>query len=88
MIQPLGDLVQVQLLEQETKTGSGIVLANHSEMSYLVREVHSNTGIVLSIGKDIKAVGIGDLVYFGRWGLKKEGDMYFIREDNILLKNG
>ena len=82
-LKPIRDNIIIEPIPDETihKTQSGLLLPIHSKMSHLVRNIHSNRGIVRAIGKGIYfedcgfwapfEVKIGDEVVYSRWGATK-----------------
>lgn len=91
-LQPLGDRVIVELLDEETTTASGIVLPDTAKEK-------PQKGTVIAVGLGEKNddgdripvdVEVGDIVIFSKYGgteVKDGADEYLIlRESDILAK--
>lgn len=70
-IKPLRDNVVIQPDKDDSKTESGIMLAR--EWKKL-----PHTGTVLSVGPEVKVLGVGDRVWFHRYAFHKITDDAFI----------
>ncbi len=94
MLKPLGDRVIIELVEEEQKTASGIVLPDSAkEKPQQGRVVSVGTGRVADNGSKITPeVEVGNIVIFAKFAgteLKHEGNEYLIlREDDILAVIG
>jgi len=79
-LHPLGDYVVAQAEEAESKTASGLYLPEKAQEK-------PKTAKVLAIGKDVKAVKIGDRIVYGGYSNtehKEKGTEYLlIKEENI-----
>jgi len=90
MIKPLGDRVIIELVEQEEKTASGIVLPDSAqEKPQEGKVVAVGSGRVNDKGvKEALEVAEGDRIIFSKFAgteVKYEGTEYLIlREDDIL----
>ncbi len=90
-MRPLHENVIIKPLEVEnlTQTKSGIFTPIHTEMSWLVRNVHPNQAIVISIADDIKEKAqfkSGDTVIYLRWGARECGEYLIINYKDIVGK--
>lgn len=94
MLKPLGDRVIIELVEEEEKTASGIVLPDSAkEKPQQGRVVSVGTGRVADNGSKITPeVEEGNIVIFAKFAgteLKYEGKDYLVlREDDILAVIG
>ena len=94
MIKPLGDRVVIELVEQEEKTASGIVLPDSAqEKPQEGKVVAVGTGKTADNGEKIALeVKVEDRVIFSKFAgteVKYEGTEYLIlREDDILAVIG
>ena len=90
MIKPLGDRVIIELVEQEEKTASGIVLPDSAqEKPQEGKVVAVGSGRVNDKGEKVALeVAEGDRIIFSKFAgteVKYEGTKYLIlREDDIL----
>ena len=90
MIKPLGDRVIIELVEQEEKTASGIVLPDSAqEKPQEGKVVAVGSGRVNDKGEKVALeVSTGDRIIFSKFAgteVKYEGTEYLIlREDDIL----
>ena len=90
MIKPLGDRVIIELVEQEEKTASGIVLPDsEQEKPQEGKVVAIGSGRVNDKGEKVALeVAEGDRIIFSKFAgteVKYEGTEYLIlREDDIL----
>ena len=90
MIKPLGDRVVIELVEQEEKTASGIVLPDSAkEKPQEGRVVAVGTGRVTESGERVALeVSEGDRIIFSKFAgteVKYDGTEYLIlRESDIL----
>jgi chaperonin GroES len=90
MIKPLGDRVVIELVEQEEKTASGIVLPDSAkEKPQEGRIVAVGTGRVTDSGERVALeVSEGDRIIFSKFAgteVKYDGNEYLIlRESDIL----
>ncbi|WP_096271773.1 co-chaperone GroES [Paucisalibacillus globulus] len=90
MIRPLGDRVVIELVEQEEKTASGIVLPDSAkEKPQEGRIVAVGTGRVTDSGERVALeVSEGDRIIFSKFAgteVKYDGKEYLIlRESDIL----
>ena len=90
MIKPLGDRVVIELVEQEEKTASGIVLPDSAkEKPQEGRLVAVGTGRVTDSGERVALeVSEGDRIIFSKFAgteVKYDGNEYLIlRESDIL----
>jgi len=90
MIKPLGDRVIIELVEQEEKTASGIVLPDSAqEKPQEGKVVAVGSGRVNDKGEKVALeVSKGDRIIFSKFAgteVKYEGTEYLIlREDDIL----
>jgi chaperonin GroES len=75
-IQPLSDYLVAQLEVVETKTASGLYLAQTSKEK-------PNVAKVLAIGKDVKLVKVNDRIVYKNFS---ETDVSFNSEKYILVK--
>ena len=94
MIKPLGDRVIIELVEQEEKTASGIVLPDSAqEKPQEGKVVAIGSGRVNDKGEKVALeVAEGDRIIFSKFAgteVKYEGAEYLIlREDDILAVIG
>lgn len=94
MLKPLGDRVIIELVEEEQKTASGIVLPDSAkEKPQQGRVVSVGAGRVADNGSKITPeVEVGNIVIFAKFAgteLKHDGNEYLIlREDDILAVIG
>ncbi|MBO8157241.1 MAG: co-chaperone GroES [Bacillaceae bacterium] len=94
MLKPLGDRVVVEVIEQEEKTSSGIVLPDSAkEKPQEGRVVAVGSGRVTDNGEKIALeVSEGDRVIYSKYAgteVKYDGKEYLIlREDDILAVVG
>ncbi|MEN1969479.1 co-chaperone GroES [Lentibacillus sp. N15] len=94
MIKPLGDRVVIELVEQEEKTASGIVLPDSAkEKPQEGKVVAVGSGRVTDNGEKVALeVAEGNLVIFSKFAgteVKYEGTEYLIlRESDILAVIG
>lgn len=58
--EPLGEKILVEPTPAETKTASGLIIPD-------VGQDTPQTGKVLAIGPDVKVLGVGDVVMFGKF---------------------
>lgn len=90
MIKPLGDRVVIELVEQEEKTASGIVLPESAkEKPQEGKVVAVGSGRVTDSGKTVALeVAEGDRIIFSKFAgteVKYEGNEYLIlRESDVL----
>ena len=89
MIKPLGDRVVIELVEQEEKTASGIVLPDSAQEKPQEGKVVAGTGRVTDNGERVPLeVAEGNTVIYSRYAgteVKYEGKEYLIlRESDIL----
>ncbi|MEC5425907.1 co-chaperone GroES [Virgibacillus sp. C22-A2] len=90
MIKPLGDRVVIELVEQEEKTASGIVLPDSAkEKPQEGKVVAVGSGRVTESGEKIAPeVAEGDVIIFSKFAgteVKYEGTEYLVlRESDIL----
>lgn len=85
MITPRHPYILIEPIEVEHKH-SNIILAVHSEMSHLVREIFPSSAKVLKIPQGVSIIKEGDIVYYARWSVKHSGEFYFIDYHDILAK--
>ncbi|API91627.1 10 kDa chaperonin [Virgibacillus pantothenticus] len=90
MIKPLGDRVVIELVEQEEKTASGIVLPDSAkEKPQEGKVVAVGSGRVTEDGKKIALeVKEGDRIIFSKFAgteVKYEGKEYLILRENDIL---
>lgn len=75
MIKPLGDRVLVELVEQEEKTASGIVLPDSAKEK-------PQEGKVVAVGKDVEdEIKVDDRVIYSKYAgteIKYDGKEYLI----------
>lgn len=94
MLKPLGDRIIIELVEEEEKTASGIVLPDTAkEKPQQGRVVSVGSGRVADNGSKITPeVEAGNIVIFAKFAgteLKYEGKDYLVlREDDILAVIG
>jgi chaperonin GroES len=90
MLRPLGDRLIIELVEQEEKTASGIVLPDSAkEKPQEGRVVAVGNGRVADNGERVKLeVAEGDRIIFSKYAgteVKYEGKEYLIlRQDDVL----
>jgi chaperonin GroES len=84
-IQPLGDYLLIEPLEEETKTPSGIVIPDTAkEKPQKGRIVEAGPGALDEKGKRIPMeVKIGDIVMFKKWG---GTEIKIERKEHLLVK--
>ncbi|WP_085993403.1 co-chaperone GroES [Oceanobacillus senegalensis] len=90
MIKPLGDRVIIELVEQEEKTASGIVLPDSAkEKPQEGKVVAVGTGRVLDNGEKLPLeVAEGNRIIFSKFAgteVKYEGTEYLILRENDIL---
>ncbi|RDW20056.1 co-chaperone GroES [Oceanobacillus arenosus] len=90
MIKPLGDRVIIELVEQEEKTASGIVLPDSAqEKPQEGRVVAVGSGRVLDNGEKVALeVSEGDRIIYSKFAgteVKYEGNEYLILRENDIL---
>lgn len=90
MIKPLGDRVVIELVEQEEKTASGIVLPDSAkEKPQEGRIVAVGTGRVTESGERVALeVSEGDRIIFSKFAgteVKYDGKEYLILRENDIL---
>ncbi|MFD1851569.1 co-chaperone GroES [Oceanobacillus bengalensis] len=90
MIKPLGDRVIIELVEQEEKTASGIVLPDSAkEKPQEGKVVAVGTGRVLDNGERVALeVSEGNRIIFSKFAgteVKYEGTEYLILRENDIL---
>ncbi len=90
MIKPLGDRVVIELVEQEEKTASGIVLPDSAkEKPQEGKVVAVGSGRVTENGKTVELeVAEGDRIIFSKFAgteVKYEGTEYLILRENDIL---
>ncbi|WP_047986093.1 co-chaperone GroES [Ornithinibacillus californiensis] len=90
MIKPLGDRVVIELVEQEEKTASGIVLPDSAkEKPQEGRVVAVGTGRVTDSGERVALeVSEGDRIIFSKFAgteVKYDGTEYLILRENDIL---
>ncbi|WP_156291089.1 co-chaperone GroES [Oceanobacillus salinisoli] len=90
MIKPLGDRVIIELVEQEEKTASGIVLPDSAkEKPQEGKVVAVGTGRVLDNGERVPLeVAEGNRIIFSKFAgteVKYEGTEYLILRENDIL---
>ncbi|MEW9676109.1 co-chaperone GroES [Lentibacillus sp. L22] len=90
MIKPLGDRVVIELVEQEEKTASGIVLPDSAkEKPQEGKVVAVGAGRVTDNGERVAPeVAEGNLVIFSKFAgteVKYEGTEYLILRENDIL---
>ncbi|GAA0428303.1 MAG: co-chaperone GroES [Bacillota bacterium] len=93
MIKPLGERVVIELVEQEEKTASGIVLPDSAkEKPQEGNVVAVGSGKIVNGEKVALEVSEGDRIIFSKFAgteVKYEGKEYLIlREDDILAVIG
>ncbi|SDZ50929.1 chaperonin GroES [Evansella caseinilytica] len=94
MLKPLGDRIVIELVEQEEKTASGIVLPDSAkEKPQEGKVVAAGTGRVTDSGEKVALeVKAGDTVIFSKYAgteVKYEGKEYLIlRESDVLAVIG
>lgn len=94
MLKPLGDRVIIELVEEEAKTASGIVLPDTAkEKPQQGRVIAVGSGRVADNGtKIVPEVEEGNMIVFAQFAgtaLKYDGSEYLIlREDDILAVIG
>ncbi len=89
MIRPLGDRVVIELVKQEEKTASGIVLPDSAqEKPQEARVIAVGSGIIDDGDRIPLEVKAGDQIIYSKYSgteVKYEGTEYLIiREDDIL----
>lgn len=89
MIRPLGDRVVIELVKQEEKTASGIVLPDSAqEKPQEARVIAVGSGIIDDGDRIPLEVKVGDQIIYSKYSgteVKYEGTEYLIiREDDIL----
>ncbi|MDG5785873.1 co-chaperone GroES [Evansella sp. AB-P1] len=90
MLKPLGDRIVIELVEQEEKTASGIVLPDSAkEKPQEGKVVAVGTGRVTESGEKVALeVQAGDSVIFSKYAgteVKYEGNEYLVlRESDVL----
>ncbi|AVQ98034.1 co-chaperonin GroES [Oceanobacillus picturae] len=90
MIKPLGDRVVIELVEQEEKTASGIVLPDSAkEKPQEGKVVAVGSGRVTENGEKVALeVAEGDRIIFSKFAgteVKYEGTEYLILRENDIL---
>ncbi|WP_042225409.1 co-chaperone GroES [Oceanobacillus manasiensis] len=90
MIKPLGDRVVIELVEQEEKTASGIVLPDSAkEKPQEGKVVAVGSGRVTEHGEKVALeVAEGDRIIFSKFAgteVKYEGTEYLILRENDIL---
>ncbi|WP_174615772.1 co-chaperone GroES [Virgibacillus ihumii] len=90
MIKPLGDRVVIELVEQEEKTASGIVLPDSAkEKPQEGKVVATGSGKVTDNGEKVALeVKDGDRIIFSKFAgteVKYEGTEYLILRENDIL---
>ncbi|AIF42408.1 MULTISPECIES: co-chaperone GroES [Virgibacillus] len=90
MIKPLGDRVVIELVEQEEKTASGIVLPDSAkEKPQEGKVIAVGSGRVTENGEKIALeVSEGDRIIFSKFAgteVKYEGTEYLILRENDIL---
>lgn len=89
MIKPLGDRVIIELVEQEEKTASGIVLPDSAQEKPQEGKVISvGSGSVVDGQKIALEVKEGDKVIFSKFAgteVKYDGNEYLILRENDIL---
>ena len=76
-IQPLRDMLTIEVDKDDSKSKSGILLAREWEKL-------PHTGVVKAIGSQVTDVKVGDRVHFNRYAFNKVGENLFIgTEDNL-----
>ena len=90
MLKPLGDRIIIELVEQEEKTASGIVLPDSAkEKPQEGKVVAVGTGRVLDNGEQVALeVSDGDRIIFSKYAgteVKYEGNEYLILRENDIL---
>ncbi|WP_060679591.1 co-chaperone GroES [Virgibacillus halodenitrificans] len=90
MIKPLGDRVVIELVEQEEKTASGIVLPDSAkEKPQEGKVIAVGSGRVTENGEKIALeVSEGDRIIFSKFAgteVKYEGNEYLILRENDIL---
>ncbi|RSK25680.1 co-chaperone GroES [Bacillus sp. HMF5848] len=94
MLKPLGDRIVIELVEQEEKTASGIVLPDSAkEKPQEGRVVSVGSGRVLDSGEKVAVeVAEGDRIIFSKYAgteVKYDGKEFLIlRESDILAVIG
>lgn len=94
MLRPLGDRVVIELVAQEEKTASGIVLPDTAkEKPQEGKIVAVGSGRVLDSGERVAVeVAVGDRIIFSKYAgteVKYEGNEYLVlRESDILAVIG
>jgi chaperonin GroES len=80
-LHPLADRIVARPVEAETKTASGILLAEASREKTQLAEV-------VAVGKDVKEVKVGDKIVYSEFGpnrFKQGTDEYLIvKEEDVL----
>lgn len=61
-IQAVKDKIVVQVIKEELKTPGGIIIPEG------IRQMPQKTGVVLSIGEEVKEINEGDIVMFHQQG--------------------
>lgn len=81
-IQPLFDKVLIKPQKAEEKTASGIYIPDTAKQD------KPQIGEVISVGKDVKVVQVGQTVVFAKYGLTEinleSEDYLIIKEEDIL----
>jgi len=89
MIRPLGDRVVIELVEQEEKTASGIVLPDSAqEKPQEGKVVAVGSGSIVNGEKVALEVNEGDRIIFSKFAgteVKYEGKEYLILRENDIL---
>jgi len=90
LLKPLGDRIVIELVEQEEKTASGIVLPDTAkEKPQEGRVVAVGSGRVLDSGEKVALeVKEGDRIIFSKYAgteVKYEGKEYLILRENDVL---
>lgn len=89
MIKPLGDRVVIELVEQEEKTASGIVLPDSAQEKPQEGKVVSvGSGSIVNGERVALEVKEGDRIVFSKFAgteLKYEGKEYLILRENDIL---
>lgn len=81
MLTPLGNRVLIEVIDIKEKTHSGLLIPDSAKEK-------PQEGVVKAVGKDVKRVGIGNRILFGKFtgfDLKLQDTEYLIlNEDDIL----
>ncbi|MGM8213855.1 co-chaperone GroES [Virgibacillus sp. W0430] len=89
MIKPLGDRVVIELVEQEEKTASGIVLPDSAqEKPQEGKVVAVGSGAIVNGERVALEVAEGDRIIFSKFAgteVKYEGTEYLILRENDIL---